>query len=70
MVTRREHVIRAGFSFLAAAVQLYMAAEHVEAFLKTRRPETLGVAVATTGLAVMEAWKVGVRVERLLGLRI
>lgn len=66
---RREHAIRGAFSFVAAAVLLYMSAEYADAFIRIRRPESLLLALIICPLAVMEAWKTGTRVERLLGLR-
>lgn len=65
----QEDIVRGSFSFLAASVLLYMAAEHAEWFFHTRRIEFLAIAVSTAILAMMEAQKVGMRVERVLGLR-
>lgn len=65
----REPLIRAGFSALAAAVTLYMCAEYLDRFARVRRAPSLVVGVACAALAVLEAWKVGVRVEQALGLR-
>lgn len=66
---RKEHATRGGFSLFAAATLLYMTAEYTETFLQTRHPLALVVAFTTGSLAVMEAHKVGTRVERVLGLR-
>ena len=65
----QEDIVRGSFSCLAASVLLYMAAEHAVWFLRTWRIEFFAIMISTTILAMMEAWKVGVRVERVLGLR-
>jgi hypothetical protein len=64
----REHLIRGMFSFLGAAVTLYMASEYFEEFNKNRRREVLAVSLACLGLSAMEAGKVGYRMKMVLGL--
>lgn len=68
MVTRREHAIRGSFSFLAAAVLLYMSAENADACFRKNRPEAVVPCVLLASGAVWEAWKVGHRVEQILHL--
>lgn len=65
----REHWIRGGFSFIAAASLIYMAAEFAEDFIRRRRLPDLVLALATAGLSAWEAYKVGRRLEAILGLR-
>lgn len=67
--TTKENMIRGAFSFLAAAVTLYMSAEYMDSFLRLRRAEALVISLVTGGLSIMEAMKVGQRVEAVLGLR-
>ena len=64
-----EYFIRAAFSGLAATVLLYMAAEYIDLFIRRRYWWALGVAAVCNALGLSEIWKVGIRVERLLGLR-
>lgn len=65
----REDLVRGAFSFLAAAVTLYMGAEYFDRFLRTHLPQYLAVGLVCAGLALLEARKVGLRVEHLFGLR-
>ena len=64
-----EHIVRAAFSGLAATVLLYMTAEYIDLFIRRRYWWALGVAAVCNALGLSEIWKVGQRIERLLGLR-
>lgn len=66
----REQVLRGMFSLIAAASLLYMSSEYVEAALKTRKLEVALLSMVCASLAILEAGKVGRRVERFLGLRV
>lgn len=68
MITKREHAIRGSFSLLAASVLLYMASENATLLERTRKPFYLIPMTALSIAAVIEANKVGSRVEHLLGL--
>lgn len=63
-----EHIIRGLFSAVASGATLYMAAEYVNLFVRTRKPWALAISAVCAGLAVSEAWKVGTRVESILEL--
>lgn len=65
----QEHIIRAAFSSLAAAALFYMATEYLDLFRRRRYWWALGVAAVCNALGLSEVWKVGQRIERLLGLR-
>jgi hypothetical protein len=64
----REHFIRAGFSFLAAAVTLSMAGEWTAWAIKQRKGWKLAPATFLVGIALFEANQVRERGERLVGL--
>jgi len=64
----REHLIRASFSFLAAAVTLSMAGEWTSWAVQQRKGWKLGPAAFLTGIALFEAHQVRQRGERLIGL--
>jgi presenilin-like A22 family membrane protease len=66
---QHEHIVRASFSGLAATVLFYMAAEYIDLFIRRRYWWALGIAGVCNALGLSEIWKVGARVERLLGLR-
>jgi hypothetical protein len=65
----REHFIRAGFSFLAAAVTLSMAQEWASWAYEERRAWKLAPATFLVGMALFEANQVWQRGERLVGLK-
>jgi len=65
----REHMIRAGFSFLAAAVTLSMAQEWASWAVEQRKGWKLAPATFLVGMALFEANQVRERGERLIGLR-
>ena len=65
----REHLIRAGFSFLAAAVTLSMAQEWTVWAVQQRKGWKLAPATFLVGMALFEANQVRQRGERLIGLR-
>ena len=64
----REHFIRAGFSFLAAAVTLGMAQEWAVWAVEQRKGWKLAPATFLAGIALFEANQVWQRGERLVGL--
>ena len=64
----REHLIRAGFSFLAAAVTLSMAGEWAAWALEQRKGWKLAPATFLVGIALFEANQVRQRGERLMHL--
>ncbi len=64
----REHLIRAGFSFLAAAVTLSMAQEWARWAVEQRKGWKLAPATFLVGMALYEANQVWQRGERLIGL--
>ena len=64
----REDMIRLPFSFFAAATLLYMAAEYAD-YTIVGKKHAAPISALCLGLALMEAHKVGVRVERILRLR-
>ena len=64
----REHLIRAGFSFLAAAVTLSMAQEWAGWAFQQRKHWKLAPATFLVGIALFEANQVRERGERLIGL--
>jgi hypothetical protein len=64
----REHLIRAGFSFLAAAVTLSMAGEWATWALEQRKGWKLAPAGFLVGMALFEANQVRQRGERLMNL--
>jgi hypothetical protein len=63
----REHLIRAGFSFLAAAVTLQMAGEWAGWAFQERKHWKLAPATFLVGMALFEANQVRQRGERLVG---
>jgi hypothetical protein len=65
----REHVIRAGFSFLAAAVTLSMAGEWASWAVEQRKCWKLAPATFLVGMAIFEANQVRHRGEHIVGLR-
>ena len=64
----REHLIRAGFSFLAAAVTLSMAQEWTVWAVQQRKGWKLAPATFLVGIALFEANQVRERGERMIGL--
>lgn len=68
METRREYLIRAVFSFLAATVTLGMAQEWATWACEERRYWKLLPAALLSTVATFEAHQVWKRVERVLGL--
>jgi hypothetical protein len=64
----REQFIRAGFSFLAAAVTLSMAGEWTAWALEQRKHWKLGPAAFLLTMALFEANQVRLRGERLVGI--
>ena len=64
----REQVIRAGFSFLAAAVTLSMAQEWAGWAVQERKRWKFAPATFLVGMALFEANQVRQRGERLFGL--
>lgn len=66
---RRENTIRGMFSFFAASTLLYMAAENADYMMRTRDYRAALIVVFLSACAVFEAYKVGNRVEYVLGLR-
>lgn len=68
MPAMREHLIRAGFSFLAAAVTLSMAQEWASWAVEQRKGWKLAPATFLLGMALFEANQVRERGERLIGI--
>lgn len=68
-IRNREHLIRCTFSFFAASTLLYMAAENADLMISKKQPLFFIPMMMTALLAIHEGWKVGDRVERILGLR-
>ncbi len=68
METRREYLIRAAFSFLAATVTLGMAQEWATWATEQRRYWKLLPAALLSTIATFEAHQVWKRAERFLGL--
>jgi hypothetical protein len=64
----REHLLRAGFSFVAAAVTLGMAQEWTVWAVKQRKGWKLAPATFLVGMALFEANQVWQRGERLLDI--
>lgn len=64
----REHLLRAGFSFVAAAVTLGMAQEWALWAVQQRKGWKLAPATFLVGMALFEANQVWQRGERLLEL--
>ena len=64
----REHLLRAGFSFLAAAVTLGMAQEWAVWAVEQRKGWKLAPATFLAGIAMFEANQVWQRGERLMDL--
>ncbi len=64
----REDIVRAAFSFLAAAVTLGMAQEHFVWALERRQWWRVGVAYILASFAMLEAHFAWRRGEKLLGL--
>ena len=64
----REHLIRASFSFLAAAVTLSMAGEWTTWAVQQRKGWKLAPATFLVGMALFEANQVRQRGERLLSI--
>jgi hypothetical protein len=64
----REHLFRAGFSFLAAAVTLGMAQEWAVWAVEQRKGWKLAPATFLVGIAMFEANQVWRRGERLMDL--
>jgi hypothetical protein len=64
----REHLIRAGFSFLAASVTLSMAQEWASWAIHERKRWKFAPATFLMGIAMFEANQVWRRGERLFGL--
>lgn len=68
MISIREHLIRGGFSFLAAAVTLAMSQEWVTWALEQHRYWKLAPATVLACFSVYEAHSVWRRGERVFGL--
>ncbi len=68
MRSRREHLIRASFSFLAATVTLGMSQEWATWAFEQRRYWKLVPAALLAAIASFEAHQVWKRVERIMGL--
>ena len=64
----REHITRAAFSFLAAAVCLAMAQEHFTWAIQRRHWWEFGAAYILASFAMLEAHFVWQRAEHLLGI--
>jgi hypothetical protein len=64
----REHLIRAGFSFLAASITLQMAGEWATWARAERKAWKLAPATFLLGMALFEANQVRTRGERLFRL--
>ena len=64
----REHLIRAAFSFLAAAVVLSMSQEWAAWAIEQHRPWKFVPALTLTAFAAFEAHQVWVRGEALMGV--